>query len=42
MFQNVQKAEETLVNCSELFHSNDFPIIVIQARNGGGFAIFSY
>ena len=40
MFQNPQEAFDTIVNCSEIFHSNEYPLIIIESRNGGGLAAF--
>ena len=34
-------AEEILTNCTTLFHSNNYPVVVIQNRNGGGYGDIS-
>jgi hypothetical protein len=34
-------AEEILTNCTTLFHSNNYPVVVIQNRNGGGYGQIS-
>ena len=40
MFEDVLEALNIIGNCSEIFHSNEYPIIVIESRNGGGLAAF--
>ena len=42
MFEDPEEAYNFIGNCSEIFHSNEYPIIVIESRNGGGLAIFSF
>ena len=42
MFENPQKALITIKNCSEIFHSSEYPIIVIESRNDGGLAVFGF
>ena len=33
---DIQKANEVIENCTDLFYSNDYPIIGIENQNGGG------
>lgn len=42
MFNDIDNALDAIINCSTLFHSNDYPIIAIQARNPGGLAAFGF
>ena len=36
-----QKGIGTILKCAKLFYSNNFPIFIIESKNGGGFAILS-
>ena len=38
MFQSIDDAINVMVNCSKLFYSNDYKIIGIENKNGGGIA----
>ena len=37
-FTSIDNALEVMINCSELFYSNDYKIIGIENQNGGGYA----
>ena len=39
LWNDFEYAMDLFYNCSELFYSNDYPIIGIQNNNGGGFGI---
>ena len=35
----IEKFLGSMLECSKLFHSNDYPVIIIESLNGGGYAI---
>ena len=39
--KNVKHAFEVIINCTELFYKNDYPIIGIENMNTGGLIFFA-
>ena len=39
MIINLTEAFISIKTCCEIFHANDFPIIVIESKNGGGYVM---
>lgn len=41
IFQSIEDADKKFISCIDLFNTNDYPIVIIQSRNGGGYVDFA-